>query len=154
MALHFDFTKCDQSACIHTVTDEMVAADPERWPEGAGDYRTPLLDQLIWATIVVDLRDITVKNLDEWIFRLRFLRHTRGHSGNVLSLTRADIEPFVGLTTNVGGLTRARWMRKVCKNVELDVERALRIERDKALKAAAAVDDDAEALAEAIGGRR
>lgn len=100
MALHWSTEKC---------------ADPE-------SLDSEVLEGLIWACLSVDLPGITRKNLEEWVFRLAYMRHI-GHAifRNPDLETAEGLEPFVGLSTNVAPLTRARWLRKTSKWIEREV---------------------------------
>jgi hypothetical protein len=105
MALHWDINKC---------------ADPNALDR-------EVLEGLIFACLSVDLPGINRRNLDEWVFRLAYLRHI-GHAifRNPELETAEELEPFVGLSANVATLTRARWVRKTSKWIEREVESALR----------------------------
>lgn len=85
---------------------------------------------LVWASMAVDLGDITAKNIDEWMFRLYF-QETAGM--DYISLgdmtqddVRAGLVRWTGLSTNVQTLTRKKWLAKEMNLLERRVERSIR----------------------------
>jgi hypothetical protein len=71
--------------------------------------------------MAVDLGGISEKDLGEWEFRLAFLDEI-GVPASTRPFTRSELEAHVGLTTNVIDLSRAKWLRKVTKALEKDLE--------------------------------
>jgi len=79
-----------------------------------------ITESIIWATITVDLGEITENNLDEWAYRLAMLQAVWGasmrHGGEPFYLTREHVERRIGLYVNVGNMTRAEWLKKLLKD--------------------------------------
>lgn len=75
---------------------------------------------LIWGSIATDMGEITEKNVDEWLFRFKFLESV-GKSITNQPMTRSVIERWVGLRMNVVTLTRKKWMKRVMEQIERDV---------------------------------
>ena len=79
-----------------------------------------ITDMLIWMTMAVDLGEITEDNLDEWEFRYGLLQGVNGPDFGIKGvdfyLTREDLENHIGLSTNVGTISRTRWLtEKIAK---------------------------------------
>lgn len=74
---------------------------------------------LIYATIGVGLRGITLANAEEFAARLNILQDLNGAlMGNAegeVRITREDVLAHVGLTTNVSDETRAKWLTRITK---------------------------------------
>ena len=101
MALHWNTEKCTDPSAL----DSQV------------------LEGLIWTC----LSGITRKNLQEWVFRLAYLRQIgRATFKNPDLETAEGLEPYVGLSANVAPMTRAQWIRKTSKWIEREVKAALR----------------------------
>lgn len=90
-----------------------------------------ITDAVVWAAMVYDLSGVSEKNIDEWLFRQEFARHVddyyplyRGVKQG--TLTRAELERRIGLSTNVTTTSRAAFQKKVINKVIDDVKRALR----------------------------
>ena len=104
MSLDFNLKKCVQSAC---------------WNKD--DTMTKRAHDLIWATIVVGLNQITSKNVEEWCWRLNFELRQYGSSSICPSdadstpFTPGDLEPFIGLHTNASNLTRKQYIKRACE---------------------------------------
>lgn len=118
MALHWNVTKCADA--------EALTKKPE-WG---------ITEALIWMTMAVDLGDITEKNLDEWMVRLRVVEKTTGPilrdgNGKDLKVTREMVERRIGLKTNVINKTRAFWAKKTARMLFEDAEREVRREKAK-----------------------
>jgi hypothetical protein len=84
------------------------------------DNEWAITESIIWATMTVDLGEITEKNLDEWAYRLAMLQAVWGANmrcgGEPFYLTREHVERRVGLHANVGNMTRAQWLKKLLKD--------------------------------------
>lgn len=108
---------------------EKVAPCEENKLEGT------ITNALIWATMTVDLREITAKNVDEWLFRLSVVKEHRGALVNRFIedpsrpsgwreepyyITREDLVRRIGLATNVVTLPRTKWVAKVAESVAYD----------------------------------
>lgn len=110
MSLDFNLKKCVQSAC---------------WDKD--DNMTKRAHDLIWATIVVGLNQITSKNVEEWCWRLNLELRLYG-SGSICPseepITPGDLEPFIGLHTNASNLTRKQYIKRVRDIIVRDHDRA------------------------------
>src|SRR5262249_42391689 len=99
----------------------------------AGDAeQRGITDAVVWATLVYDLSGVTEKNLDEWLFRQEFARRVddyyplnRGVERN--TLTRAELERRISLSTNVTTTSPPALQKKLIDKVLDDVKRALRV---------------------------
>lgn len=84
------------------------------------DNEWAISESIIWATMMVDLGEITEDNIDEWAYRLALLQAVWGAnmsaSGNPFYLTKEHIERRVGLSVNVGNMTRNQWLKKLLKD--------------------------------------
>lgn len=72
---------------------------------------------LIWGAMAVDLGGVTAKNVDEWMFRLKY-QEVVGLDYISLGemdrdMLRAGLTRWIGLGTNVATLTRKKWLAKV-----------------------------------------
>ena len=102
------------------------------WKEIAGDAdQRGITDAVVWAALVYDLSGVTEKNIDEWLFRQEFARRVddyyplyRGVERN--TLTRAELERRIGLSTNVTTTSRAAFQKKLIDKVIIDTNRAIR----------------------------
>jgi len=92
-----------------------------------GDQRklSPLTECIIWGTFALDIGKITEKNVNEWMWRMAFLkqlnkgnlvyeRHSDGVSKG-RSFTREELVQHIGLLTNVTTMTRAQFVHKWIK---------------------------------------
>lgn len=77
---------------------------------------------LIFGSICIDIGVITDENVDEVLFRYRFLEQI-GRSITTSPMTREAIQRWVGLRTNVINMTRAKWVNKITKRLAEEVER-------------------------------
>jgi hypothetical protein len=91
------------------------------------DNIRPITDALIWLSMLVDLGEISKKNVHEWDVRLRALERVgfrqlfseaRGH----FNPSREEIEAHVGLRTNVHSKTRAAWQKRLGEMVLREAE--------------------------------
>lgn len=83
-------------------------------------------DAYIWGAMLVDLRDITEKNAEEWAWRFAFASKLNGamfHTTNTKTGKRSDYIPTledikkrIGLTTSVSPKTRAQFVAKMVRN--------------------------------------
>ena len=83
-------------------------------------------DILIWATMRVDLSEISAKNIDEWLRRIAvcklfdapFGREYYEEDGKRLHRgyypDRAILEEHIGLGTNASTIHFTRWYKKMC----------------------------------------
>lgn len=94
MALHYD------------LTDVKDAFDAE------GNIK-PLTNSMIWATLYVNMREITEENAEEFFVRLQLcFRLTK--SGNS-DITLEDVKNHIGLKTNVPEKTWNEFVKKELK---------------------------------------
>lgn len=91
-----------------------------------GPRMNPVTHILIWTTMTVDLGKIEGKNVDEWMFRLHFMRQFKtfsdadcfvpdpegGEEPVPHYLTREDVEAHAGLRTNVISRTRREFLSR------------------------------------------
>lgn len=121
MSLNFNFSTCQGR---------------ESWTE----RDMQMLDRLIWGTIVVDIGSITDANIGEWLFRMRLGDLMMGGAGfftmkyegeDRFPITAEHLRKFVGLTTNVSNMPRAKWMRKAMRQAADRVESLVSSELQK-----------------------
>lgn len=100
MALNWNVSACDQSAC---------------WDDEGNMTQTCC--SMIWATMLVGINHITNENFEEFAYRLEFDRRLCGtfKSGNDKPLTPEAVRPFIGLSTNATARTRLQFEKKTCK---------------------------------------
>lgn len=77
---------------------------------------------LIWGSMCINMSRITEENVEEVLFRYRFMEQI-GQSITTQPMTLEAIRRWIGLSTNADTLTRAKWISKVAKIVENDVSR-------------------------------
>jgi hypothetical protein len=106
MALHWDSTKCNPAE-----------------PVDDNDFNGR--ECMIWGSIAVDLGEVTEKNVDEWMFRLRFLERI-GRGITNTPMPESIVRRWVGLKMNVSTETRKKWMKKRMDRLEQDVEYQLK----------------------------
>lgn len=114
MSLNWNIEKCDP-----------LAKSPGNWGT---------TDSFIWATMAVDLGELTEKNHNEWRVRLKMWARTsepRGLFAMLLDLPEAEWRMRYGLHTNVPTTTRAAFKRKLADFVEREALAELRREAAK-----------------------
>jgi len=94
-------------------------------PLPANDSEAGGRECLIWGSIVLDMGDITEKNVDEWLFRFKFLEKINRSFTNQ-PMTVDVIRRWIGLRMNVITLSRKKWMKKIMDGVERDVQSELK----------------------------
>lgn len=106
------------------------------YPEGEDGPRQlrQITENLIWATIAVDLGNITAKNIDEWLVRLQIVARVSG-SDTYTSILRSDLENHIGLSTNVTTCTRAGFLRKMTRCLEREANASVRYATTEATSA-------------------
>ena len=72
---------------------------------------------LIFATMAVDLGEITAKNVDEWLVRVQVMARVSNDHG-WLGITREKLVAHIGLNTNVSNKTRKQFMGRMAKVLE------------------------------------
>ena len=75
------------------------------------------LDCLIWGCLMLDMKGITEQNIQEWVFRLNFIKETGGylwknHEGENWWPNMGTLEKYTGLRTNVKQTTRKQYIKK------------------------------------------
>jgi hypothetical protein len=89
-----------------------------------------LTEAIVWAARILDLDAITVKNVDEWLFRAALMNQI-GHAVIVrgsekAAFTRAEIVRHIGITMSVVTLrTRKQFLSNLMECLERDVERTV-----------------------------
>jgi len=99
---------------------------------GEQEYE-PVLQTLVFYSMVVDLGEITEKNIEEWSFRLWLYQRLNGplmrakvtdDDGNEsmieYDLTEEMIRPYIGLRVNVLSTSRAKWKTRFFKMADQD----------------------------------
>lgn len=85
---------------------------------------------LIWGAMLVDIGDITEKNIKEWMFRLEMLAQMDVHIGTTNGKgwipTQQDLEKRIGFKTNVYTTTRSKFEKKVIVMLRSHVARELK----------------------------
>ena len=92
----------------------------------------PITDCLISATLFFGMREITKKNLDEFVMRLiewekvagGFLQDTT--TGKYTMPSYVDVEFHIGLKTNVTEMTLRKWKNKLSSMLREDSHKAIR----------------------------
>lgn len=90
-------------------------------PTPVDDLEAGQRECLIWGSIGIDLGEITQSNIQEWLFRFKFLE-TINRSLTTRPMTLEVIQRWIGLRTNVISLTRKKWMKRVMEQVEREVK--------------------------------
>ena len=93
--------------------------DPERWH--------PVVEAVVFGCMHIGLGEITEKSIDEWWRRYAMFQEVAGpplrsRQGEIY-LTRADVEKFVGLTTNVSAMGKREFKEKLMRIIEANAER-------------------------------
>lgn len=134
MSLNWSLTKIDnwKTVCKFAATEEDKKNDLS--------YLRPQTEAIIMATMTVDLNDISIKNLEEWWWRLQFLRVYKGYRTfgwnregeghedlpiSPMEFTKEDLAKHIGLNTNVRNLNRKLWLKKQYASMELETDRRM-----------------------------
>lgn len=100
-----------------------------------------ITSSLIWATLAVHIGEIKESNIDEWIFRFKYLSRVnripsfiRDDDGNPVPYipTRTQLSQRLGLWTNMSTMPRKKWIQKIAESIEIDIEREMKIEQEQA----------------------
>lgn len=126
MALSWDLTQIDRAK-------ELCWTEPDE--EGQVQLN-PITDCLIWATLFIGMREITKKNMDEFVMRLiewekvvgGFLQDTS--TGKYTMPSYTDVEFHIGLKTNVTEMTLRKWKGKLASMLREDSQKAIRQIKD------------------------
>ncbi len=129
MALHWTIDKIKNylEVCWKTAQEN----NPAYQYKNGDRILNPLTEGLIWATIAVELGEITEKNVDEWLFRLACLEVVDASPFRVPP-SREDVLSHVGLRTNVINRSRAYFLKKISIIVADRASSAVRRRAEKA----------------------
>lgn len=116
MSLNWNLTKVKELDKLH---------EDDNW--------SGIIDMMIWATMMVDMGDITEKNWQEFAARIylhqkmwgAMLAQTDKETGKRedFFITPFHVKRLIGLSTNVGTKTNAQWLKRMGK---LQMEEAAR----------------------------
>ena len=81
-------------------------------------------DLLILGSMGLGMQAITARNLDEWMWRLAFLRQTGIDLGidADLPMLREAVARWIGLTTNADSLSRAAWIKRKIGHMKYEAD--------------------------------
>ena len=95
----------------------------------------PFLAAMTWWAMSVDLHGVTEKNVDEWLFRIRYARRVgwfvrrqglieewTEEGWSTRPITRKDMESVVGLKVNVATTSRSKWLKRVQQQIVREIE--------------------------------
>jgi hypothetical protein len=95
----------------------------------------PFLGAITWWSLSVDLNGVTEKNVDEWLFRIKYARKVGWFTREqgliqewteegwlTRPITRKDMESVVGLKCNVATTSRSKWLRRVQQQIVAQVD--------------------------------
>lgn len=116
MSLNWDLSKVKNH-------DKLCYEDRAEEDGSVASYLTTTTEQLIWSTMIVDLRGITPDNAAEFWDRLsmyekccgpmRFNYDTESKKRTPVYYTKQDVINHIGLSTNVSPTTRAQFLKKL-----------------------------------------
>ena len=138
MALHWNMEKVKDTALLHNTAPDKDS-EP-KFPKGSpedieGDRQWAITNQIIWATIGVDIGSITEKNYEEFYARLKiFDRMTGAGKHSKFQITLADVKRRIGLSTNVANTSRASFIKKMRTRMEQDINNHVAFERKQLAK--------------------
>lgn len=98
----------------------------ENWKQiSENDNERVITDVLVWATLVVGIREIKSNNVDEFYARVHLVEVLQGafrnKEGNSIFITKDDIQRRVGMTTNSGTYTRIQFNKNQMKHFYRDM---------------------------------
>lgn len=107
-----------------------------------GEEMNPVTHSLLFSTMIVDMGEITEKNVDEFYFRtkvsskvggppMRRVNEEAEGGFEGVDYSYEDIRKHIGLHTNVCTTSRAAFLKKIGKCLERDVEATIRHEQRK-----------------------
>lgn len=86
------------------------------------DLDPTLRDTIIWATLVVDLGEITEKNWEEFYIRVHvwegFLGAFLVGPDGPVPIKPDQVKRMIGMNTNVGNKTRRQWMSRLSDRMD------------------------------------
>jgi hypothetical protein len=119
---------------------EATQDDPNHGVVAGKKYMSPVTNSLIWSTIAVDLPGPTAANVGEFFARLRLTEMMHGPfliravdpetgkrpEGEAAFITIDEVIAHIGLRCNVGTETRAKWLKRIGRDMDGMVHRAER----------------------------
>ena len=110
---------------------------PEQQDRAAGIGATKLnndTNALVWGSLLIDLPAIRKNNIEEWCFRIAYLKacdiswmtyfddndEIKGYFPD-----REAVEDHIGLSTNVSTMSRAKWLNKIKRRMEKQCEQKI-----------------------------
>jgi hypothetical protein len=135
MSLNSDLTAIKNMDKLCYVPDPETPEN-ERTEE-KGWKMNPITEALIWITMAVDMGEITEKNVDEFYWRLRFQEKFRNYkiliaksikdknAGRGFNPTYKQIRAHIGLKTNAATATRAKFMVRMIRAMEQEMDETL-----------------------------
>lgn len=106
---------------------ETVTTDPndeKKWH--------PVTQGLVWMCMFIDMNGITEKNIDEFVARTKLYEKVFGETmwdvenQKYVGFTREQIESHIGLRTNVSTESKTKFLNKLWKNHEREVNAIVR----------------------------
>lgn len=107
---------------------------------------TTTAEALVWAAMLIDIGTIRKNNIDEWHFRIQFLKsigvtwievwnNAEYEGSKPFYPTYDDIADHIGLRTNVSTIARLKWVRRIMRQhenrVQQDVTREIEARGDQ-----------------------
>lgn len=118
MSLNWNLQKCKDWQSLKTY---------EEWP---------ITNLMIWSTMILSITEITEKNLPEWVWRMKFLKHIDyaifSKGDKPYWPDEKDIRKRIGLHTNAGTKPRAAWLRDMVRILSEQVDRTIHFEKEDA----------------------
>ena len=107
---------------------EIKDSDALCWREVNGETQlAPTTECMIWATMIVDIGEITEKNAMRFAERLYQWETIVGTiSSDGERLTFADVKAHIGLRTNVITTSDAKWRKRISSKLEEKAREAVR----------------------------
>ena len=107
MSLNFSFKDCTPPEGM--TLDEFTTSPFDK------DNFHPVADALVWLSMFCGFNRITKANVDDVISRIALYEKLFGPYLNVGRITRADVEMFVGMHTNVAPEKFHTWASRIVK---------------------------------------
>lgn len=93
-------------------------------------------EALVWAAMMIDVGSIRRTNIDEWHFRIEYLKRLEiewhsiwdGKKSIPTYPTYDQIADHIGLSTNVSTVARQKWIKRIARGLEREVERSIKRE--------------------------
>jgi len=125
---------------------EATQDDPNHGIVAGKKYMSPVTNALIWSTIAVDLPGITEANAGEFFARIRIWETLFGAwlvraevdgvrpEGAAAFITEDEVVAHIGLTCNVSPVSRAKWLKRIDREMN---DMVVRFDRKREALAAA-----------------